>query len=105
MPIPPLPAGAPPPPPPAPPRISPSPRRRNRGDRVYRWILTALALCLPFLLVTVAGELVVSYFTALRGFRLPFLWQPNWVPFGVVDGGGPPLLGYLHFPSNFLPLP
>src|SRR2546428_5318592 len=44
-------------------------RRRNRGDPLYRWILTALALCLPLLLVTVAGQLVVGAGPALR--RVP----------------------------------
>src|SRR3989442_8253958 len=49
-------------------------RRRNRGDPLYRWVLTALALCLPLLLVTVAGQLVVGARPALRrgGGRVPF---------------------------------
>src|SRR3989442_1867312 len=41
-------------------------RRHNRGDPLYRWLLTALALCLPLLLVTVAGQLVVGAGPSLR---------------------------------------
>ena len=95
MTIPPLPAVDAPRPTSAPPPISPSPRRRNRGDRVYRWILTALALCLPFLLVTVAGELVVSSGPALRRFGFSFLWQSTWDPVAEVYGAGPMIFGTL----------
>src|SRR2546427_6166050 len=56
-------------------------RRRNRGDPLYRWILTALALCLPLLLVTVAGQLVVGAGPALRR-----VWVG--VPLGTTRGPG-----------------
>jgi phosphate transport system permease protein len=96
MTMPPLPAVDAPRPTSAPPRTAPSPgRRRNRGDRVYRWILTALALCLPLLLVTVAGELVVSSGPALRRFGLSFLWKSTWDPVAEVYGAGPMIFGTL----------
>ncbi len=70
-------------------------RRRNRGDPVYRWLLTALALCLPLLLVTVAGELVASAGPALRRFGFGFLWKSTWDPVAEVYGAAPMIFGTL----------
>src|SRR2546426_10377628 len=63
-------------------------RRRNRGDPVYRWMLTALALCLPLLLVSVAGQLVVDAGPSLRRVGVALLWETNLGPGGGGDGGG-----------------
>src|SRR2546426_8212260 len=64
-------------------------RGANVGDRLYRGALTALALVLPLLLLTLLAELVVSAWPAIKQFGLPFVWNSVWDP---VAGGvrGPP---------------
>src|SRR3989442_14176163 len=56
----------------------------NVGDRLYRGALTALALVLPLLLLTLLAELVVSAWPAIKQFGLPFVWNSVWDP---VAGG------------------
>src|SRR2546428_6179179 len=61
-------------------------RGANVGDRLYRGALTALALVLPLLLLTLLAELVVSAWPAIKQFGLPFVWNSVWDP--VAGGGG-----------------
>jgi len=70
-------------------------RRVNRGDPVYRWILTAMALCLPLLLVTVAGELTASAMPAIKRFGPSFVWKSTWDPVAEVYGAAPMIFGTL----------
>src|SRR5256885_17136793 len=73
---------------------------RNVGDRLYRATLTALALVLPLLLVTLLVELVVGAWPAIRRFGLPFVWTPGWDPVAGVVGAAPLVFGAL--PSSLL---
>jgi phosphate transport system permease protein len=72
---------------------APAAKRRNRGDRFYRGILTALALCLPLLLVTIAAELVVGAGPSIRRFGFAFLGRSTWDPVAEVYGAAPMIFG------------
>jgi phosphate transport system permease protein len=69
--------------------------RRNRGDRAYRWLLTALALCLPLLLVLVAGLLLTDAWPAVRRFGFSFVTRSTWDPVAEVYGAAPMIFGTL----------
>ena len=57
------------------PVAAPEPRWRalrgtNLPDRLYRTVLTTLALLLPLLLLALVGELAVSAWPAIRRFEI-----------------------------------
>src|SRR2546426_11268820 len=67
------------------PVAAPEPRWRalrgtNVADRLYRTVLTTLALVLPLLLLALVGELVVSAWPAIQRFGGTFLWASVWDP-------------------------
>src|SRR2546422_6903285 len=81
------------------PVAAPEPRWRalrgtNVADRLYRTVLTTLALVLPLLLLALVGELVVSAWPAIQRFGGTFLWTSVWDPvagiYGDVHRKGPP---------------
>ena len=76
--------------------------RKNRADAVYRWTLTALAMALPLLLVTIFAELVASARPSLERFGARFLWTSVWDPVAEVYGAAPMIYGTLA--SSFLAL-
>ena len=82
------PAAAATPPAPHPPAIG-----ANRADRVYRGVVTGLALLLPLLLLTQVGELAVNAWPAMRRFGFGFLWHSTWDPVAEVYGAGPLIFG------------
>jgi phosphate transport system permease protein len=67
----------------------------NVGDRVYRGVLTVLAVTLPLLLLALVGELMVSAWPAMRRFGLDFLWSSVWDPVAGVFGAAPMIFGTL----------
>lgn len=81
------------PPTPRPVPAAPVLHGRNRGDRVYRGLLTALALVLPFLLLALVAELTVSAWPAIRAFKWSFLWTSTWDPVAEVYGAAPMIFG------------
>src|SRR5437773_4479968 len=73
------------------PVAAPEPRWRalrgtNVADRLYRTVLTTLALVLPLLLLALVGELVVSAWPAIQRFGGTFLWTSVWDPVAGVFG-------------------
>jgi phosphate transport system permease protein len=62
---------------------------------VYQAALTALALALPLLLVTLLAQLVAGAWPSLRRFGLPFLWTSVWDPVAGVFGAAPMIFGTL----------
>ncbi|MGH7567743.1 MAG: phosphate ABC transporter permease subunit PstC [Gemmatimonadales bacterium] len=70
-------------------------RGRNLGDRVYRAMLTALALGLPLLLLALVAELVVRAWPALTRFGPSFVWTSTWDPVAEVYGAAPMIFGTL----------
>ena len=70
-------------------------RGTNVGDRLYRATLTALALVLPLLLVTLLAELVGGAWPAIKRFGLPFVWTSVWDPVAGVFGAAPMIFGTL----------
>src|SRR3989441_1984748 len=68
-------------------------RGANVGDRLYRGALTALALVLPLLLLTLLAELVVSAWPAIKQFGLPFVWNSVWDPVAGGVGAAPLIFG------------
>ncbi|HEX4599884.1 MAG TPA: phosphate ABC transporter permease subunit PstC [Gemmatimonadales bacterium] len=67
----------------------------NAGDRLYRGVLTGLALLLPLLFVTLLGELLVSAWPAVKQFGVSFLWTSVWDPVRGVFGAAPLIFGTL----------
>jgi phosphate transport system permease protein len=80
-----------------PPRVSggrvPALQGGNAGDRVYRGVLTGLALVLPLLLLTIVAELVVSAWPSIRTFGWRFLTSSTWDPVAEVYGAAPMIFG------------
>jgi phosphate transport system permease protein len=70
-------------------------RGANLGDRVYRVVLTTVALALPLFLVTLVGQLVVSAWPSIRRFGFHFLWSSVWDPVAGVFGAAPMIFGTL----------
>src|SRR5881296_3220201 len=82
------------------PVAAPEPRWRalrgtNVVDRLYRTVLTALAVSLPLLLLALVGELAVSAWPAIRRFGLSFLWTSVWDPVAGIYGAAPMIFGTL----------
>src|SRR5437899_9046926 len=82
------------------PVAAPEPRWRalrgtNLADRLYRTVLTTLALLLPLLLLALVGELVVSAWPAIQRFGGTFLWTSVWDPVAGVFGAAPMICGTL----------
>ena len=63
------------------------------GDTVYRWMITAFALCIPILLVLIAFEVGVAAWPALERFGLGFLTSSNWDPPHSIFGAAPAIYG------------
>jgi phosphate transport system permease protein len=86
-------------PPPAPARaVPPLPLRllrRNRGDGVYRALLTGLAVVLPLMLATILFELVRNARQSLARFGPAFLWTSVWDPVAEIYGAAPMIFGTL----------
>lgn len=70
-------------------------RRTNRGDAVYRAVLTGLACLLPLLLLTVAVELFTNSWPAIKRFGPAFAWTSVWDPVAEVYGAAPMIFGTL----------
>src|SRR5712691_8596836 len=82
------------------PVAAPEPRWRalrgtNVADRLYRTVLTTLALILPLLLLALVGELVVSAWPAIQRFGGTFLWTSVWDPVAGIYGAAPMIFGTL----------
>lgn len=67
----------------------------DRSDRIYRRILTALALMLPALILMILGVLFVSALPAVKRFGPSFLWTSTWDPVAEVYGAAPMIFGTL----------
>ena len=55
-------------------------RVANRGDRLFRWAVTALALVILVLVVGIFLKLLESSWPAMNAFGLSFLWDTTWDP-------------------------
>ena len=74
----------------------------NASDRIFKAVLTALALVLPLLIVVLLAELFVSALPAIKRFGFSFLWTSTWDPVAEVYGAAPMIFGTLA--SSFLAL-
>lgn len=83
------------PPAPSVPALAAPLRSRNRGDGIYRGVLTTLAVTLPLLLLAIVAELYVSARPAIERFGLRFLWTSVWDPVAEVYGAAPMIFGTL----------
>jgi len=68
---------------------------RDRGDRIYRQVLTAFALALPLLIIVILGVLFVEAWPALKRFGASFLVTSTWDPVREVYGAAPMIFGTL----------
>jgi len=67
----------------------------DRGDLVYRRVLTGFALALPVLILIILGVLFVDALPALRRFGPSFLWTSTWDPIAEIYGAAPMIFGTL----------
>jgi phosphate transport system permease protein len=65
------------------------------GDRIYRGVTTALALCVPLLLLAIAIALGVAAWPALRVAGLSFLTTSEWDATRGTFGAAPAIYGTL----------
>jgi len=82
------------------PVAAPEPRWRalrgtNLADRLYRGVLTTLAILMPLLLLALVGELATSAWPAIQRFGLSFLWTSVWDPVAGIYGAAPMIFGTL----------
>ena len=63
------------------------------GDTVYRWLITAFALCIPILLVFIALEVGTAAWPALERFGIGFLTSSEWDPPHNMFGAAPAIYG------------
>src|SRR5881409_263393 len=68
---------------------------RDRSDRIYRQVLTALALSLPLLILIILAVLFVEAWPALKQFGPSFLWTSTWDPVADIYGAAPMIFGTL----------
>src|SRR6266545_329037 len=87
---------------PRPPPRSQSLLGADRSDRIYRSLLTAIALALPALILIILGALFSDALPALKRFGPSFLWTSTWDPVAEVYGAAPMIFGTLA--SSFLAL-
>ncbi|HXF94868.1 MAG TPA: phosphate ABC transporter permease subunit PstC [Gemmatimonadales bacterium] len=69
--------------------------RQERGDRVYRALLTVLALAIPLLLATIVVELALNARGSIERFGGKFLVTSVWDPVAEVYGAAPLIFGTL----------
>jgi phosphate transport system permease protein len=74
---------------------TPSLSRRDASDRIYRAILTALALTLPVTLVAIVAGLLWSSWPSLKTFSWRFVTSSTWDPVAEVYGAAPMIVGTL----------
>jgi phosphate transport system permease protein len=70
-------------------------RSVNSSDRVYRRVLTALALGLPLLFILILAVLFVRALPAIGRFGPTFLWTSTWDPVAEIYGAAPMIFGTL----------
>src|SRR5947208_4717679 len=76
---------------------------RNTGDRLYRAVLTGLALSLPLLLVAFVVKWAASAWPGTRGFGFPFAWTPGWAQVSGLFGSAPWFLAPFAPPIRAVP--
>jgi phosphate transport system permease protein len=74
----------------------------NRGDRIFRWVVTGLAVSIIGLVVLIAFKMIDSSMLAIRTFGFGFLTGTTWDPVFKAFGGLPFMYGTLV--SSFLAL-
>jgi phosphate transport system permease protein len=74
----------------------------NASDRIYKGVLTALALALPLLIIVLFAQLFVSALPSIKRFGFSFLWTSTWDPVAEIYGAAPMIFGTLA--SSFIAL-
>lgn len=70
-------------------------RSVNRSDRIYRRVLTGIALALPLLILVILAVLLVSALPAIGRYGPSFVWTSTWDPVAEVYGAAPMIFGTL----------
>ena len=67
----------------------------NASDRVYKGVLTTLALALPLLIIALFLQLLISALPSIKRFGPSFLWTSTWDPVAEIYGAAPMIFGTL----------
>ncbi len=67
----------------------------NASDRVYKGVLTGLAMVLPLLIIALFVQLFFSALPAIKRFGFSFLWTSTWDPVAEIYGAAPMIFGTL----------
>ena len=70
-------------------------RGRDPSDRIYRFVLTLLALALPALILVILAVLLAGAMPAVKHFGPSFLWTSTWDPVAEIYGAAPMIFGTL----------
>jgi phosphate transport system permease protein len=65
----------------------------NKGDRIYRWTTTGMALVIPILLIAIAVEVFSAGWPALSKFGLGFFTHSEWDTVNGRFGAAPAVFG------------
>lgn len=63
------------------------------GDRIYVWVITGFAICVPLLLALLFWEVLRAGWPAFRSFGLDFLTSSEWDPVAHKFGAAPAIFG------------
>ncbi|HYR16293.1 MAG TPA: hypothetical protein VEQ67_19075, partial [Mycobacterium sp.] len=58
----------------------------NASDRIYKGVLTALAMVLPLLIIALFVQLFFSALPAIKRYGFSFLWTSTWDPVAEIYG-------------------
>lgn len=75
--------------------LEPGIRGTAFADRVYQGATTLFALCIPVLLVLIAGEIAIAGWPTFRKFGFDFLTSSTWDPVSGDFGAAPAIYGTL----------
>jgi phosphate transport system permease protein len=70
--------------------------RKQLGDRIYRWVLSAAAFSVLLIILGLLFELINGSLPSIRAFGFHFLFDSNWDPNNKQFGAVPFILGTLY---------
>jgi phosphate transport system permease protein len=76
-------------------RIAKALRASAHGDRIFQFVITVFALCIPLLLIVIAASILIAAWPALSTAGLSFLTDSHWDVANGEFGAAPAIFGTL----------